>query len=138
MEDLKKYLYLGKKCNCCGRTYKKEEKQYYCNERYSYYKSMGTSYKKHDHIELDTCKDCIKLMIDMRDTETIISILECLNVPFIIEEWDKIVKFYNYNKTCLGRYLSKMQLASFRDYTYKDSNMLNERYKERKQKLNKL
>lgn len=128
MEDLKKYLYLGKVCNCCEKTYKKEEKQYYCNERYSYYKSTGISYKKHDHIELDTCKTCIRSMIDTLDIRTIIPILEYLDVPFIREEWNKIVKFYNYDKTCLGRYLAKMQLASFRDFTYKDSDMMNELY----------
>ena len=57
--------------------------------------------------------------------------MQALDVPFIEYEWNMLIDVHK-NSNVLGRYLAKMNLRGFRDYTYEDSNFLNELYKQRK------
>ena len=128
MANIKDYLYLGKKCNCCGRSYQQEEHQFFYNKKYTFYEDMGVTFKKQEHIELDICKSCVRWLVNPRDIDTVLPVLKYLDIPFIIEEWENIVKYYNYDNTCIGRYIAKMQLFSFKNYIYDDSNEINYRY----------
>ena len=53
-------------------------------------------------------------------------------MPFIEDEWNKLIDRYGKESNVLGRYIAKMNLCSFRNYTYKDSEFLNETNTERK------
>lgn len=100
MEDLKKYLYLGKRCNRCGRIYSRADQEFYSSHRLT------------TKIELNTCKYCIKEMYEVNNIEQAKIILQALDMPFIKKEWDRLNDTYK-NLNILGRYIAKMNLRGF-------------------------
>ena len=66
------------------------------------------------------------------DPATYLWILQEVDVPYIPEEWNKLMATYAKDKskvtgmTILGRYLSKMKLKQYRDYRWKDTEFLQE------------
>ena len=85
---------------------------------------------RNEHKRFDKCKQCCLKSIDIYDYKSIIPLLEELNFPYIQEQLSTVYQ-RNWDKdpscrTVIGRYLSKMKLASFRSYTFEDSDMLNE------------
>lgn len=94
-----------------------------------------------EHKRFDKCKKCCLKFINIYDYKSIIPLLEELNFPYIQEQlsatyqfcWDKDPSC----QTAIGRYLSKMKLASFRSYTFEDSDMLNEINEQRKRDMEK-
>ena len=88
---------------------------------YTYFKKRDNNYY------YDYTKEEINNMIAKNGKDAFIYFCEQLDIPFIEYEYKGLEERYP-GRPILGRYLSRMKLASFRPYTWKDSNDLNERY----------
>jgi hypothetical protein len=81
---------------------------------------------------MEQCKKCITMHVDNFNPDTYLWILQDCDVPYIPEEWNKLLASYAKDKskltgmTILGRYLSKMKLKQFKDYRWKDNDFLQE------------
>jgi len=70
--------------------------------------------------------------VDNWNPETYLWILQEADVPYVPEEWNKLMASYGKDKskitgmTILGRYLSKMKLKQYKDYRWKDTEFLKE------------
>ena len=113
----------GKKefyCKKCNRTMSAE----------SFYGSNNL--EKYPEGKLDTCKKCITMHIDNWNPETYMWILQECDVPYVPDEWNKLLESYGRDAskttgmTILGRYLSKMKLKQYKDYRWKDTSFLQE------------
>lgn len=107
-------------CEKCNRTM--DEKQFY-----------GTNnLEKYPEGKLRQCKSCITMHVDNWDPDTYLWILQECDVPYIPEEWNKLLLSYGKDKskvsgmTILGRYLSKVKLKQWKDYRWKDTAFLQE------------
>lgn len=88
--------------------------------------------EKYPEGKLDTCKGCITMHVDNWNPDTYTWILEECDVPYVPEEWNKLMA--NYAKdpsklkatTIIGKYLSKMRLKAWKDYRWKDTQFLQE------------
>lgn len=95
-----------------------DEDQFYTSKRLDKYPEGG---------HLLECKKCITRHVDNWDPQTYMKILEEIDVPYIEEEWTKLMAKYAQDPTkvtgttILGRYLSKMKLKQFRDYHWDDT-----------------
>lgn len=78
------------------------------------------------------CKKCITMHIDNWNPDTYLWILQEADVPYIPDEWNKLMASYAKDgkkvtgTTILGRYLSKMKLKQYKDYRWKDTEFLQE------------
>ena len=88
--------------------------------------------QKYPNGKLDTCKKCITMHVDNFNPDTYMWILQECDVPYVPDEWHKLLEKYAYNRdkltgmTILGRYLSKMKLKQHKDYRWKDTAFLQE------------
>jgi hypothetical protein len=70
--------------------------------------------------------------VDNWNPDTYIWILQECDVPYVPDEWMKLLETYGRDKskvtgmTILGRYLSKMKLKQYKDYRFKDTAFLQE------------
>jgi hypothetical protein len=70
--------------------------------------------------------------VDNYNPDTYLWILQECDVPYVPEEWNKLLASYGKDRskltgtTIVGRYLSKMKLKQFRDYRWKDTEFLQE------------
>ena len=107
-------------CSKCNRTMSSTE----------FYQSNNID--KYPTKFLNQCKKCITMHVDNWNPETYLWILQECDVPYIPEEWFKLLQSYGQDKskvtgmTILGRYLSKMKLRQFKEYRWKDSAYLQE------------
>lgn len=82
--------------------------------------------------KLHQCKQCITMMVDNWDPNTYKWILQEADVPYVPDEWNKLMRNYAQDPskvtgtTILGRYLAKMKLKKWKDYRWKDSEFLQE------------
>ena len=96
----------------------------------NFYKSFDNP--DHDDGYLNECKQCRTMHVDNWRPETFTDILQECNVPYIPDEWNKLLASYGKDPkkvtstTILGRYLAKMQLKQYRDYRWADSQFLQE------------
>ena len=80
--------------------------------------------------KLRQCKDCITMHVDNFNPDTYLWILQECDVPYVPDEWNKLLGTYGKDRnkltgaTILGRYLSKMKLKQFKDYRWKDNEFL--------------
>lgn len=108
------------RCEKCGKVLKAIE----------FYGSNNT--EKYPDGKLRQCKACLTMHVDNWDPTTYHWILEEVDVPYIQEEWNKILqKELSEGKkittmTIIGKYLAKMKLKQFKDYRWKDTNLLRE------------
>ena len=108
-------------CEKCGRTM--AEDQFYTSNNLEKYPDDG---------KLPQCKKCITMHVNNWDPATYLWILQEVDVPYIPDEWNKLMATYAKDKskvtgmTILGRYLSKMKLKQYRDYRWKDTEFLQE------------
>ena len=106
-------------CEKCNRTMGRE--QFYQSNNLEKYPDEGI---------LPKCKKCITMHVDNWNSDTYLWILQEIDVPYIPDEWNKLMAKYAQDPskvtgmTILGRYLSKMKLKQFRDYRWKDSEFL--------------
>ena len=88
--------------------------------------------EKYPEGKLKQCKKCMTMHVDNFNPDTYLWILQECDVPYIPEEWNKLLSSYARDRgkltgmTILGRYLSKMKLKQFRDYRWKDNDFLQE------------
>ena len=107
-------------CKKCNRTMNAE--QFY----------GSTNLEKYPEGKLDTCKKCISMHIDNWKPETYVWILQECDVPYVPDEWSKLLESYARDPskvtgmTILGRYLSKMKLKQYKEYRWKDTEFLQE------------
>ena len=99
------------KCSRCKKIYKKTN-----------------FYKYKDGTYCEMCKLCLTAHVDNFDPSTFVWILEKLDVPYIVPQWNVLrdrAFAANPNKmtgmTVLGKYLAKMRLKNFKDYHYSDT-----------------
>ena len=108
------------RCEKCGKVLKAIE----------FYGSNNA--EKYPDGKLKQCKACLTMHVDNWDPTTYHWILEEVDVPYIQEEWNKILqKELSEGKkittmTIIGKYLAKMKLKQFKDYRWKDTNLLRE------------
>lgn len=107
-------------CEKCNRTM--DDKQFYGTNNIEKYKDG----------KLTPCKKCITLHVDNFDPDTFLWILQEADVPYIPDEWNKLLMRYGKDKTALtgmtilGRYLGKMKLKQYKDFRWKDNDFLQE------------
>lgn len=82
--------------------------------------------------KFNQCKKCITMHVDNWNPDTYLWILQDADIPYIPDEWTKLLTSYGQDKskmtgmTILGRYLSKMKLKQFKEYRWKDTEFLQE------------
>lgn len=114
-----------------------ENKQYYCEKcnrtmaADQFYSSNNLEKYPNDG-KFPMCKKCMTMHVDNWKPDTYMWILQEADVPYIPEEWNKLMASYAKNKskvtgmTIIGRYLSKMKLKQFCEYRWKDTEFLQE------------
>lgn len=108
-------------CEKCHKTLKRSE--FYQSNNLEKYPNSGT---------IPICKKCLTMHVNNWDASTFIPILKEVDVPYIPEEWNKLLAKYGQDKhkvtgmTILGRYLSKMKLNQYKQYRWKDTEFLQE------------
>lgn len=117
----------------------KTDKKYYCQKckksmsETEFYSSNNKEKYPNDG-KFPICKKCLTMHVDNFDPKTFLWILQEADVPYIAEEWTKLLKAYGKDKskltgmTILGRYLSKMRLSQFQNYRWKDNEFLQQTY----------
>ena len=108
--------------------------QYYCkkcNRTMGAEQFYGSNNReKYPEGKLDICKKCITAHVDNWDPETYMWILKECDVPFVLDEWNKLLATYGRDPskmtgmTIVGKYLSKMKLKQFKDYRFENSEFL--------------
>ena len=87
---------------------------------------------KYPEGKLGQCKKCTSMHVDNFNADTYLWILQECDVPYVPDEWNKLLAKYAQDRakltgmTILGRYLSKMKLKQYKDYTWKDTEFLQE------------
>ena len=106
-------------CEKCNKTMNGD--QFYSSNNLEKYPNEG---------KLNLCKKCITLRVDNWDPETYLWFLQEVDVPYVQDEWNKLLAKYGQDRhkttgmTILGRYLSKMKLKQYKDYRWKDTQHL--------------
>lgn len=107
-------------CEKCNRTMNADQ----------FYGSNNTT--KYPDGKLRQCKKCISMHIDNFNPDTYMWILQECDVPYVPDEWNKLLASYAKDRskltgmTILGRYLSKMKLKQYRDYRWEHTEFLQE------------
>ena len=107
-------------CEKCNRTMNADQ----------FYGSNNTT--KYPDGKLRQCKKCISMHIDNFNPDTYMWILQECDIPYVPEEWNKLLASYGKDKskltgmTILGRYLSKMKLKQYREYRWEHTEFLQE------------
>ena len=108
-------------CEKCKRTMSAGE--FYSSNNLEKYPNEG---------KFPKCKKCMTMHVDNWNPDTYLWILQEADVPYIPDEWNKLMSTYaRDNKkltgmTIIGRYLSKMKLKQYKDYRWKDNEFLQE------------
>lgn len=108
-------------CEKCNRTMGRE--QFYSSNNLEKYPNEGV---------FPQCKKCMTMHVDNWDPDTYIWILQEADVPYIPEEWNKLMATYAKDRSkvtgmsIIGRYLSKMKLKQWKQYRWKDTEFLQE------------
>ena len=114
-------------CEKCGKLM--DEKEFYTSKNLEKYPNKG---------KLKQCKKCITMHVDNWDPSTYKWILQELDVPYVKEEWDKLLAKYGQRPetmtgmTILGRYLSTMALKQWKDKKWEDTDKIQEELRQRK------
>lgn len=88
---------------------------------------------------LPKCKKCFTMHINNWEPSTYIPLLKIIDVPYVPAEWDVLLERYGKDpkKTStmaiFGRYLSKMKLKQYSDYTFADTERIAEEEAKKKQ-----
>lgn len=112
-----------------------ENKVYYCEKCHKtmrgdeFYGSNNLT--KYPEGKLNQCKKCVSMHVDNFNPDTYLWILQECDVPYIPDEWNKLLmKHTDKSKltgmTILGRYLSKMKLKQHKDYRWEHTEYLQE------------
>lgn len=108
-------------CEKCGKTMRGSE--FYTSYNLEKYPNDG---------KLSQCKKCITMHVDNWNPDTFLWILQEVDVPWIPDEWNKLMSSYARDPskvtgaTIIGRYIGKMRLNQFKDFRWKDTAFLKE------------
>lgn len=108
-------------CEKCKRTMNVDQ----------FYRSYNLEKYQNDGL-MNLCKKCLTMHVDNWNPETFLPILKEVDVPYIPDEWNKLLATYGKNKakvtgvTIFGRYLAKMRLKQYNEYRWKDTEFLQE------------
>ena len=88
-------------------------------------------YTYKDGTKTEMCKKCLTMHIDNFNPDTFLWLLEKMDVPYIPEEW-KVLRDRAYAKdphkmngmSVFGKYISKMKLNQWKDYSWADTERL--------------
>lgn len=106
-------------CEKCNRTMNAE--QFYTSNNLEKYPNDG---------KLKQCKKCITMHVDNWNPDTYLWILQEVDVPYVPEEWNKLLATYGKDRakltgmSILGRYLSKMKLKQYKEYRWEHTEHL--------------
>ena len=106
-------------CEKCRKTLR--ETEFYTSNNLEKYPDGG---------KMHQCKQCITMHIDNFDPNTYLWLLEEADVPYVPEEWNKLMLKYARDgqkitgASIIGRYFSKMKLKQYRNYRWKDTEFL--------------
>ena len=106
-------------CEKCNRTMTPE--QFYTSNNLEKYPNDG---------KLNQCKKCLTMHVDNWNADTYLWILQEIDVPYVPEEWNKLLAKYGTDRakltgmSILGRYLSKMKLKQYKDYRWEHTEHL--------------
>lgn len=110
------------------------KEQFYCkrcNKTMGAEQFYGSNNKeKYPNGKLDLCKQCVTAHVDNWNPETYVWIMQECDVPYIPDEWDKLMKTYAKDPdkvtglSIMGRYLSKMKLKQHKDYRWEHTEFL--------------
>ena len=78
---------------------------------------------KEDKIIIHMCKNCFYTQHDSARPQTFMWMFEEYDIPFIAEEWQRTYECDI--KHTFGKYLSRMKLAAYRNFGFKDSKDFN-------------
>ena len=69
------------------------------------------------------CKSYYRDTVDPYDTSTFLPLLKELDIPYIPNEWNRVIQWSHKEKSknTIGRYIAKMNLAAFKDMTFQDT-----------------
>ena len=88
-------------------------------------------YTYKDGRKTELCKKCLTMHINMFDEESFLWLLEKMDLPYIPEEWNKLRDTDIAKKgakatsmAVFGKYLSKMKLKQWKDFSWADSEKL--------------
>jgi hypothetical protein len=90
------------------------------------------NYEKYPNGKLPQCKKCITMHVDNWNPDTFLWILEEMDVPWIPDEWNKLLATATRDGkqvtglSILGKYKSKMSMVQYQKYRWKDNEYLNE------------
>ena len=93
---------------------------------------QSNNLEKYPDRYLNQCKKCLTMHVNNFDPDTYLWILQEVDVPYIPDEWNKLLVSYGKDPskltglTIIGRYLSKMKLKQWKDYRWKDTDFLRE------------
>ena len=110
---------MQQRCEKCKRVM--DQSDFYRSNNLEKYPNEGL---------LNLCKKCATMHIDNWDSKTFLWLLQEIDIPWIPEEWDKLMEKFGRDPTKLtgltiiGRYISKMKLKQFKDYRWKDTEFL--------------
>ena len=106
-------------CEKCNRTMAAE--QFYTSNNLEKYPNDG---------KLNQCKKCLTMHVDNWNPDTYLWILQEIDVPYVPDEWNKLLAKYGQDKrkltglSILGRYLSKMKLKQYNIYRWEHTEHL--------------
>ena len=124
-----------------------EKKKRFCEKCRStknednFYKSNNL--EKYPEGYLNQCKECITMHVDNWDSSTFMWILQECDVPYVQDEWNKLLASYGKDPssvtgmTIIGRYLSKMKLKQFKDFRWNDTAFLQDKANHEKEEAMK-
>ena len=114
--------------------------RFYC-ERCGKKLSQTSFYKYKNGERCEICKPCLTAHIDNFDPETYIWVLQKMDVPYIPAEWNNIRdKAFNKDPykmngmTVIGKYLAKMRLRQWKNYTFADTERIQKEKEQEEQK----
>lgn len=93
---------------------------------------LSNNTEKYPNGKVNICKKCITMHVDNWNPDTYLWILQEIDVPYIPDEWHKLLATYGKDRTkmtgttILGRYLAKMKLKQYRDFRWADNEHLQE------------
>lgn len=80
----------------------------------NFYKSRRPDMPNHPF-----CKTCVNMMIDIKELETVYNVLRSLDIPFIMDVWNKVlVKNTN---DYFNKYMKEMNKVEYKDLNWSDS-----------------
>lgn len=107
-------------CEKCHKTM--DDKNFY----------SSNNLEKYPNGKVNLCKQCFTMHVDNYDSSTYLPLLEACDVPYVPDEWNKILAKHGQDSkkltgiSIIGRYLSTMKLSQWKKWRWKDTEFLQE------------